>query len=473
MTISQIVSVLRARWKLVALIVVLTVCSTLGVSLLLPKQYTAKASVVIDARPDPVAGYRMDISPAYMATQVDIILSNRVSTQVVSDLRLSEHPLMRSLWETGGKDEGPLDGWLNGYVKKALTAKPSLQSNVIELIVSMPDANLSASVANGYVKAYLDVGLALRVDPAKQHSEFFGTRVREAREALERAQARLSAYQREKGVIVSEQSIDIEQARLNELSSQLVVMQSLAAESGSRQNQALSGSGDRLPEALSNPVIGGLKSDLSRSEARLQELTSRLGDNHPQVIEAKANIAVLRGRLDAETRRVSGSVGVTATINRQREAELRASLESQRARVQRLRMLREEGAVYLTDAANAQRAYEQVTTRLSESSLQSKATQSNAFMLAEAYVPSQPSSPKVALNSAMALVLGSLLAVGAALGLESIDRRVRGRDDITVALNLPVLGVLPHPDRAGPFGKSPRQPAIAASVLHQLPLSRS
>jgi capsular polysaccharide biosynthesis protein len=136
-------------------------------------------------------------------------------------------------------------------------------------------------------------------------------------------------------------------------------------------------------------------------------------------------------------------------------------------------MLREEGAVYLADAANAQRAYEQVTTRLSESSLQSKATQSNAFMLAEAYVPSQPSSPKVALNSAMALVLGSLLAVGAALGLESIDRRVRGRDDITVALNLPVLGVLPHPDRAGPFGKSPRQPAIAASVLHQLPLSRS
>ena len=63
------------------------------------------------------------------------------------------------------------------------------------------------------------------------------------------------------------------------------------------------------------------------------------------MVEAKASIAELRSRLDAETRRVTGGVGVTNTINRQREAEVRAALEAQRAKVLRLKAVRDEGAV--------------------------------------------------------------------------------------------------------------------------------
>jgi uncharacterized protein involved in exopolysaccharide biosynthesis len=72
--------------------------------------------------------------------------------------------------------------------------------------------------------------------------------------------------------------------------------------------------------------------DLSRAEARLQEINSRFGDNHPQVIERKASIAEIRSRIETETRRITGGVSVTADINRQRESELKGSLEAQRAR---------------------------------------------------------------------------------------------------------------------------------------------
>ena len=88
---------------------------------------------------------------------------------------------------------------------------------------------------------------------------------------------------------------------------------------------------------LNNPVIGALKSDLSRNEARLQELNSKFGDNHPQVQEAKANIAELRSRIDAETRKVTGGVGVTNTINKQREAQVRRELDAQRAKLLQLK----------------------------------------------------------------------------------------------------------------------------------------
>ena len=111
---------------------------------------------------------------------------------------------------------------------------------------------------------------------------------------------------------------------------------------------------DRLQEVVNNPNLAAIRADITRAEGRLQELMSRLGDNHPQVIEAKASIASLRTRLDTETRRVTGTFSSVNNINRQREVEIRAALEAQRARVIRMRTAREEGAVLVRDVEPGQ-----------------------------------------------------------------------------------------------------------------------
>ena len=451
-------------------LVVLIMSTTLVVSLMLPKEYSATASIVADPKPDPVSGFVNPGmgTPAFMATQVDVIRSDRVSQRVVRNLKLSEDPKVRQQWLEATRGEGTIEGWLNGNIRRAMDVKPSLESNVIMISTTASNPKFAATLANAFVQAYLDISLELRVDPARQSTSFFDLRSKDARDALEKAQARLSAYQKEKGIVVSEDRFDVENQRLNELSTQLLMAQALSSESGSRQAQAQS-SADRVREVLESPVVGGIKGDLSRAEARLQELNARLGDNHPQVVEAKATISSLRSRLDAETRRVTGSVSVTATINRQREAELRASLDAQRAKVQRLRALRDEGGILLRDVESAQRAYDAVLTRLTQTSLESQTTQSNIYMLAEAYPPGAPSSPKIALNTALSLVLGILLAVGAALGLESLDRRVRGIDDVSTAIGLPLLGVMPGPDGRGFLGRNAK-PMLARRVLGQLPM---
>ena len=58
-----------------------------------------------------------------------------------------------------------------------------------------------------------------------------------------------------------------------------------------------------MQEVLNNNLIGQIKGDISRGEARLQELTTRLGDAHPQVQETRASLAEMRTRLDTETRK--------------------------------------------------------------------------------------------------------------------------------------------------------------------------
>lgn len=472
MSLAQFLSILRARWGVAALVLLATVGTTLVISLLLPKQYTATASVVVDMKPDPIAGVLVPtglLAASYMATQVDVMESTRVAQRVVRNLKLTENAEVRRQWLESTEGQGDIEQWLVGTFKKLMDVKPSRESNVINVSYKSADPRFAAALANAFVQAYLDTTLEMRVDPARQYSNFFDVRAKEARDTLEKAQARVSNFQRERGIIASDERLDVESTRLNELSSQLVMAQSMSAESSSRQAQAVGASGDRMQEVLNNSLIASLTADLSRAQARLKELSSRLGDNHPQVIEAKASIGELRGRIDAETRRVTASVGVTNNIYRQREAQIRGELEAQRAKVLRMKQVRDESSVLLRDVENAQRAYDAVQARLTQTSLESQSTQSNVYVLTQAQAPLDPSSPKVLLNTLLSVAIGSVLAIGAVLVLELLDRRVRAVEDLSLAVGLPVLGVMPLSASRRMFHDGTRIPLMQQRLLTATP----
>ncbi|WP_418320798.1 chain length determinant protein EpsF [Piscinibacter sakaiensis] len=445
MTFGQFLSILKARWWAMLAVLVLTVGTALGVSLLLPKKYTASASVVVDFKPDPLSASLYAGMPptALMATQVDIIGSDRVALKVVKNLKLTENPEVRSQWLEATNGEGSLEQWLASNFQRQLDVKPSRESSVITVAYSAPDPRFAAGLANAFVQAYVETVLELRVDPARQYNNFFDTRAKEAREALERAQAKLSEYQKENGLIATDERFDVENQRLNELSSQLVALQALASETRSRSAQASGESGTQIQEVINNPLVSGLKADLSRAEAKLHELNARLGVNHPAVIEAKASTESLRNRIEQESRRVAGGVGLNANVSSRRLADVQAAYNAQRSTVLKMKAVRDEASVLVRDAENAQRAFEAINQRLNQTSLESQTQQSNVNILSAAAPPSQPSSPKILLNTALAVFLGSLLAVGSALMMELTDRRVRSSRDVVDTLGLPLIGVLP------------------------------
>lgn len=446
MTFAQFLSILRARWKLSALVFLLTVATTVLVSLRLPKKYTASASVVVDAKPDPITGALMGgmANAAIMATQVDIITSDRVARRVIRNLKLDQNPEVRAEWQEATEGQGSIEDWLGGVFQKQLEVKPSRESNVINIGYQAPDPAFAAGVANAFVQAYIDTAIELRVEPARQYSGFFDQRAKEAREQLELAQARLSEFQQSSGIVGADERLDIETQRLNELNSQLVLLQSLAAETNSRSAQA-TGSADTMSEALNNPVVSSLKVELSRAEANLQDLNTRLGAAHPQVVQARASIAELRTRLEAETRRAVGSTRVNANVNAARVAEVRAQLDAQRTKVMKMKEGRDGMSVLQRDVDNAQKAYDAIVGRMNQTSLESQTQQANVNVLSPAAPPLLPSSPKVLLNTLVSVFLGGLLAVGTALVRELLDRRVRSPQDLVESLGLPMLGVIPKP----------------------------
>lgn len=470
MTIAQLLSILKARWISAIVVALLTIGATVAASLLMPKSYTATASVVLDIRsPDPIVGMPMNgmASPSYMATQVDILTSERVAQRVVQKLRLTENQEMRKRWteDTGGK--GNFEAWIADIFQKKLDVKPSRESNVIHVSYTNPDPRFASALANTFVQAYIEISIGLRASPAKQYNEFFDARGKELREAVEVAQEKLTTFQKANGLTGADERFDIETQRLNELNTQLVTLQAIAADSSSRSAQVRT-SGDQMQEVLTNSLVSSLRADLTRQEAKLTEMNAKFGDAHPQVQELRANIGELRQRLEAETRRVTGGVGVTGSINRQREAETRAALDAQRSKVLRLKALRDEAVTMQRAVETAQRAYDQVTQRFNQTSLESQLNQSNISVLSPANEPTDHSSPKIILNILVSVFVGTLLGVSFAILRELTDRRVRTLDDLTSGLDVAVLGTIPKPLRTGLSGRhSPM--VLPTNILRRLP----
>ncbi|WP_119155433.1 chain length determinant protein EpsF [Caldimonas tepidiphila] len=471
MSIGHFLSVILARWKAALLVFLLVVGAAAAYLAMQPRTYTARAALVLESKADPVSNIvYQTATPAYIATQMEIVRSDRVALRVVRDLRLAENPDTRQQWVEATGAQGNFEHWLARALLGNVEVSPARQSNVLQVSYQSVDPRFSALMANAFAKAYIDTTLDLRTDPARQYSSFFDAHARQLRDAVQAAQNKLSAFQRESGITATAEHLDIENARLAELSSQLVAVQALAAESGSRQAAARR-SAEQMQDVQMSPLVAGLRGDMLRQEAQLQQLNERYGPNHPQVQEAKATIAALRERIAAETRRVTGGVAVNDNINRMREAEIRASLEAQRAKVLKLKGERDQIAVLQRDVENAQRAYDAVLTRLSQTSLESNNTMTNVSILDPATEPSSPSGPRVPLVTALAVLIGGFLALVTAFLLELFDRRVRSADDVLLTVGLPVLGEMPRPMQRRLFRR--RGELMPRRVLGQLPSAQN
>ena len=438
MNLHQFLLALLARYKVALFTMLAVVVIAQAASLLLPKQYAATTALVVDVRsPDPVAAMFL---PPSMSTQIEIIYSDRVAQKVVKNLKLDENPTVKEQWLESTQGKGRPEVWMADRLKRGLSAQPSRDSTIISISFTAVDPIFAATVANAFAQAYIDATIELKVEPARQYARWFGEQGKVLRENLEKAQARISAFQQEKGIVVREEQMDSETARLNGLYQQLTLVQGQMT--GAQSRQRAGKDADTLPEVMQNPLITGLKTEIARQEAKLQEIALNLGKNHPQYQRMESEIAALKQQVDAETRHITRSFATSRTISKDTETELRAAIEIQRKKVLELRSMRDQVAVLQRDVDAAQSAYDTVTRRLSQTTLESQVTQANVSVLTPASEPIEPLTSKLFRNPLITILLGALAGIGVAFMLEMLDKRVRSVHDLTEMLQVPVLGVV-------------------------------
>ena len=444
MSLQRFILVILNRWKMVTGVLIGVMLLSALANVLLPRKYTAAADVVVDARPaDPVLGAVLPVPAAssVMSTQVDIILSDRIAQKVVVLLKLDQDAETRRQWIEQTNGQGSLQAWIAGPMKRNLKVMPTHESSVVSIIYTARSPKMAAAVANAFAQAYIETNLELKVGSATQYTQWFAERTRSFRDKLEGAQRTLSAYQQTHQIVVADEKLDVETARLTELSTQLVEVQGQRAVTRGRQSQT--GAADILPEVIGNSLIQNLKTRLADFEGQRQQLALRLRETHPEYLDMASKVASLRDQIAGETARIAGSIGTADRMNAARETEISGALEAQKQKVLQLRAQRDSVAVMQRDVESSQRDYDMVTQRLAQTSLESQMPHTNVAILSVASEPTSPSSPKVLLNTALSFLFGSLLGMGMALLLEHLGRRLRSPWELPQLLNIPVLAVLP------------------------------
>jgi chain length determinant protein EpsF len=455
MTAQQFLRVVFARWWVVLLIFVTMVGTTALVSRLLPKQYTAATRIVVEPKltdmlgsVNPTTGM---LAQTVMATQVDVINSERVARRVVKTLGFARSPAAEQQWREATGGVGSIDDYFAGMLLKRLDVKPARDSAVVAISFTGSDPQFAAEVANGFANAYIETSIELRKQPAEQSAKWFDEQLVPLRDHVERAQARLSAYQQKHGIAANDERVDVEQARLYELSQQLGIAQSQNLEAGARVNHSRPSSSS-VPEVANSPVVQALRGEVVRAEARFEEVARIYGAEHPTLVRVQTEYETLRDRLEQELRNSTGTVSAVSQVAQQREADMRRALAAQKGRVMVSKQQRDEMGVLLREVDSAQRVYDAGLQRLAQNKLEAQTNQSNAYVLTPAAPPSEASSPKTRLYVVLSAALGLLLGLAAAVLLEVVDQRVRCVADVEAALRIPCLGSLPRERRAPRLG---------------------
>ncbi|TRW91510.1 chain length determinant protein EpsF [Candidatus Methylobacter oryzae] len=451
MNFHQFINILLSHRTVVLSVLMMTVLTTLGISLWLPKQYIATTSIVVDQRSvDPVTGLTLPVQllPGYIATQVDVISSHNVARKVVDKLKLSEDAKTQAEFAKA-KSVGDIRDWVAESLLKKLEVKPSHESSVMQVDFTFTDPHLAANIANAFADAYIQTSIELQAQPAKLSADWFDSQMGSLRENLEHAQSVLSTYQQQHGIVSTEDRIDLENSRLSELSRQLVENQARTSELQSRKDLLAStlkqgGSSESLQEVLTSPVIQSLKAELAKAEAKFAELSKRIDVNHPQYKQAKAEVGSLKQRVQSEVRMVLDSIAGGVASSNQRDKIIANALAEQKAKVLELKKQHDEIRVLNREVENAQRIYDAALQRAVQSRMESEMRQTNTAVLNPAVPPQKPAKPKVLINVILSVFLGSILGMGSALAAELMDRRVRSAFDVS-ELAVPVFAVISLP----------------------------
>lgn len=440
-SVKQILNVLRLRWWLVLLLFLLAVAGAYVFTLAVPKRFASTVSIIVDTKTDPLLAALAPnlMGGAYLATQADIIKSDRISTRVVKALGLAQNPEAVEEWRKETQGRIPLEAYFGEVLQKGLIVDPGRGSSILSVTYQAKDAKFAALVANEFARAYIDLSVEFKVGPARQYSAFFEERLKVLRADLESAQAKVSEFQKKRGIVVTAQQVDVESARLATLEAALAGAIAESAEISSRQRNT----GTEVSvDIQQSGAVQGIKADLARAETKLNEISTTYGPNHPTRIQLEAQISELKEQLSKEMRRVSGATSNVNRISGQKIAELRQLVDAQKRSVLSLRAERDEASVLIRDVEAAQRAYEQVAQRRTQLATESQADQASAHILSPAVEPLEADFPKLGKTLGVGVAIGLLLGLGAAFGWELLDRRIRSDEDMLSIVGVPVLGVL-------------------------------
>jgi len=327
------------------------------------------------------------------------------------------------------------------------------RSYVLQIRFSAEDAAKAARITNAVADTYIVDQLEGKYAAGQRATTWLRARVDEMRGQLVEAEQRI-VDRRNAGGIAGEGRIDPLQQQIGQINGQLAQAQAARAEAEARFDQVQSllrsaGGIGSAANVLNSPLLARLREDETELARRLSEVAAVFGPRHPQMVNLKAEIGSIRGKMVEEVERIVQDLANEVDVARARERELRASLAGLEARVQ----VQEVSSVELRDlereAASTREIYESFLQRLREVSETQGLQQADAAILSAATVPVDPAWPNKKLIVLLAFGGGLVLGCIAAFVVERWDGDYgfRSAEEVLEAAGVRALALVPDLSR--------------------------
>lgn len=447
---TQLFHIFKAYFLFIAIVVALSVALTLALLKVVPKTYEATAAIIVDFQSEDASGagaLPSNLEASYLATQVDIITSQKVMLKVVDRLQLDQDPDLQEAYNATPQ-RSTLHDFIIESLAKGLALNVDDQSRVIRITYSANDPEKAANVANAVVDAYIETNRELEQEPAKALAESFREQIDRLRQRVEDAQEQLNHFQQERRLIEIEDDrpdrVDIEKQHLTELTLKLVEVESEWREATVRvrQLQEAQAKGEPItsqPEVLNSPTIQQIKDRLLDLEVQFEEIQGVLGSRHPRYVALQDEISEVRAKLIEEAGTWAESVIAEAQIAHEQFVALQAEIARQRQKVLDIKQDRSELQQYKRELESADQVYKAALGQYDKVLLGSELIKTNVGVVSWAVPPSKHVRPSKLISLILAILIGGFVGTGLALVIEFSNRRVRCKQDLEGVLDSPVL----------------------------------
>lgn len=419
---------------------------------------------VLDTR----IGAQADYYPGeeFYQTQYKLLESPTLAKKVVDKLGLKTHPafadLLRDLPpEASANDLKRAQEKVTAAVAEGLTVTPVRNSRLVNLSYQSPDPHLAARMANAFAEGFIDYSLDLRFAASQEAAHWLQQKLAEGRKKLEESEAKLIRYKRANNIVALEDKESITAQRLEHLNKELLAAQTKRLEAETRFQEVSQGRAIR--EVLTNPLIQTLKAEEAKIIAQISEMGKKYGEKHPRMIQLHTELGATRAKIGLEMSQISQSIKNEYKMAQVQEENLRKALEAQKDATQDLGEKGVSYRVLLRDVETNRALYENMLKSLKETTATENVPATNIRIVYAAAPPEVPVKPRKVRNLFLAVLLGAILGVAAALGLENLDTTLKTPEEVEGWLEIPSLAMIPHLD-IGP-GSTPQE--LPEVVVHQ------
>ena len=227
---ETLLPILYGRRVLVFLVFFLVAAVGTSLNLLIPKQFTGSAAVLLDTKTAhfaPQIPVNEGSEQRFLREQVALLSSYNMVLRVVETLNLDKSTEARQMYSADGEpksnaSEAQLKHWLADSLQKKVQIRSASDSNVVDVEFTSPDPRLAAAVANAFVQAYIKTVADNQSNSSKRQIQFVQRQLADLREGINSVEKTIYELQQREEYFGLNDRFELEGKRLRDLSARLV-----------------------------------------------------------------------------------------------------------------------------------------------------------------------------------------------------------------------------------------------------------